>query len=330
MRNRKSPGVTEAPVTKNETKRLSIPEARQSREISEKRGSSSSILEKISEAASRARYSNDSSASTSTLLIQNLLCEMDSGLSGTQINDRLLECVGKIKSEKKGSKSDGTGNMETPKSSKAGGRVSTSRMPGRGKQDSTGRNVLAGPARNSKSPLEAKKNASKTCFEVPSGEFKENLPKAARGHLAADKNVLSLKNELVKGDRKGFDSSTPKAENPRPNAERFKYACSKLFMNEEDWEPPRISSVRKPVAFTDTDEELENTLSPDGGRFERTVVDKDSYVTENSRDLTLVLERISGMKEDAICKEKSANGGRDIFAVVKKLENYPKGRKEDG
>ncbi|KAL0278199.1 UNVERIFIED_CONTAM: hypothetical protein PYX00_000087 [Menopon gallinae] len=324
--NRKSPAMLDVPTRTIGTEELNLTGEPNSGRLNEKRWFSSTELERISDAASEVRYSNGSAASTSTLLIQNLLCEMDSGLSGTQINDRLLECVDKIKNQKKASKLEVTGNMETPKSSKTGGRVSTSRIPGRGKQDNMSRCVLTSFVRNSRSPLQGKKNVSKSCSEMSSAEFKENLPKTPKGHFVADKNVLTLRNELIKGGRKGFDSSTPKAENTRPNAGKFKFACNKLLMDDADWEPPRISSVRKPISLSDTEEEMENTLhASDGEKFDRTVVDKDSYIPEDSRDLTLVLERISGIKENRFCSEKSVDGGEDILAVVKKLANYPKG-----
>lgn len=376
----------------------------------EKSKSSLSIYDwkKESEPSLPRRFSNDSCASNNTINIKNLLADLDSGLSGTEIYERLMNMNEK---ETKAKKSEGkrlSKNADTPKSSRvpakrteskivekvvndASSRRSSAKSPIRFDHKSperlrhrsperlqkasphrfpspstTKRTRQASPHRmpqavphhhrqaspqrqpqklfqritqkspNNKCLRHSRKSTPKSGRSKKSPESKENSVPCKEHKSKIDQKILTLKNEKVR-KLQGFDCSTPKLESNKSSKDRFMAIASNRLVEEENWEPPRISSIQPCTNLNKTGQSGENehtislnrsSISSDSNRKNETVVASKTITIEesiNSGDLTILSQRINDIKSDSVTQLEATQKESVVLSVVKKLADYPTG-----
>lgn len=291
-------------------------------------------LKPNSEMSKTGRYSNDSCTSNSTVMIQNILAEMESGLSGTEVYEKLIKTFVPNKITKKNktpNKRELQGNNETPKTSKISKRIEHTNKPKEFDGEKHLKNFKQGVQSLEKTP--------------PSNyEFRESKPEKESEKLDSNQGISLLREDKIKQlkGKKGFDASTPKLQHLKSQDDRFKNACNNVLMEKEDWEAPRISAIQPTIDFNKTvfSEENEKTftgysnctiLGLDSSKKNNTVLINDTCNMEDTiiaGDLTVLSQRIEEMKEDGVCIVRSADAEEPILlTVVQKLADFPKGKK---
>lgn len=268
----------------------------------------------------RSSLRRESTESNNTVSIQDLIAGLESGLSGTEIYEQLMNHP---KAEKKKPPNK---NVDTPKSSKTSKRrKSKSKSPSSSLRTPTNECLRHSPKATPKSTRRK------------SPESKENSVGRKERKSRIDQNVLIEKNERVKKlkEKKGFDSSTPKAENFKGKKEAFTAIANKKLMEGDEWEPPRVSSIQPNGNLNRTGQSGENdhtitlncsSISSDTNRKNDTIVGTQIVTVEDSincGDLTILSQRIDDMKGQSFTEIKRKEA--TVLSVVQKLSNFPIG-----
>ncbi|KAK6617265.1 hypothetical protein RUM44_005596 [Polyplax serrata] len=270
--------------------------------------------------ASLSRHVNPTSSRNSTVMIQNILAEMESGLSGTQVYEKLIKTFGmqKVPGDDRSpvlQTVELINNRETPKSYK------TSK-----------RNGNANVKQENLDKIET--SNFRQIFDQHKSE-KNNEPYNGGLDVDTNKSISVVRDERVKSlkGKKGFDSSTPKLQ------DKFKTTHKQIPSEKEIWELPKISFIHPAIDLNKTGAhgEADKTLTANPGSTEdlefnrntSTIILNDSRNIEDTitaGDLTILSQRIEEMKEDGICTLRSTEPEEPVLlTVVQKLADLPKG-----
>lgn len=254
-----------------------------------------------------------SGSSNSTLIIQNILTEMESGLSGTQMYEKLIKSYGtkKLSSNEKAKKitKEPKTSACTPKSS----------------------NIL-----NKKKELVESCNKSKNVkalhnqdtMTLHSEDSKENEPTCLQ-KINFDQSVIPKSKGKSKrlSNLRSFEASTPL----KPKNERK--VKKEIEPDIGDWEIPKLSLIYSPkvsnktVISDDNDKTIMNSNST--ALKNTTITLEDTLNIEDTivaGDLSLLSQRIEEMKSDGVCIVRSDNPQEPVLlSVVQKLADLPKG-----
>ena len=286
-----------------------------------------------SESFKANRISSDSNASNSTLFIQNIIAEMEPGLTGTQIYEKLIKTYGtKNIAEKENNNKPLTKqfheNNETPKSSKNQKKNEDCKST---LNDEFNSNSKKEP-KNFNALLDTSKSS-----QSRNSNIDNSRPIHLRSDLNADQSISILRHEKIKSlkGKKGFDASTPKMRHLKSQDEKFQTACNEVKMHENDWEAPKVSFIQPTPGFKSEDvDDNEKTLtislnsisSSESNRKNSTIIMNDNDAIEGTivaGDLTILSKRIEEMKEDGVCIVRSEEPV--LLSVVQKLAGFPKG-----